>query len=193
MRERRLCGSGHAVSISQLVRWLLLLGLGRWQCAAWDELAQVGDQAPGRASSVDKLGPAFSAAGATTSQRWHVKILSPFSYEPLEREEVKVSVDVSALPFPCSIEVRLNGHRVASEALEHKPHAHNASWHWHPEEHILRELDGFNGLEIVARQAVCAKDAGKCCAVVMGCFEPRCVWTGLPHPRLPAFGQASVA
>jgi hypothetical protein len=159
IRSTRMCGAGHAVRLSQLARWLLLLGLGRWQCAAWDD-PQVGEQAPGRASTVDTRRAAFSAAGASASQHWHVTILSPFSYEPLEREEVKVSVDVSALPFPCSIEVRLNGHRVASDTLEHKPHAHNATWIWHPEEHILRELEGFNGLEVVARQAVCAKDAG---------------------------------
>ena len=89
---------------------------------------------------------------------WAVRILSPFPFEPLEPEEVEVSVDLSALPVPCAVAIVLNGHRVAVYIRE-VADAQNAEWTWRPDEHLLRTLDGFNGLEVEARMAVCADGA----------------------------------
>ena len=137
---------------------VLVLSLGLLQCAALDDSGRLG----GDADRVygEQVGSNRSHNGAR--QPWSVKILSPFSYEPVERAELKVSVDVSALPLPCSIDVLLNGHKVVSYNLEPGPTARKGSWSWHPEERILQDLDGFNGLEVVVRQAVCARDAGRC-------------------------------
>ena len=130
---------------------VLVLSLGLLQCAALDDSGQPGS----------RDGVASQNSHEGVGQPWYVKILSPFPYEPVERADFKVSVDVSALPFPCSVEVLLNGHTVVSYALEHAPLARNASWNWNPTWNIIQDLDGFNGLEVVARQAVCARDTGR--------------------------------
>lgn len=93
-----------------------------------------------------------------------IEILSPFNFEPLEAEEMQVSIDVSALPTPCCVDIIVNGHRIAQHFLEVVDPS-DAVWSWRPEESVVRGLDGFNGLEVVARQAVCtitADDQQEC-------------------------------
>ena len=82
---------------------------------------------------------------------WAIQILSPFSFEPLEPEEVEVTIDLSALPVPCSVAIVLNGHRAAGYIRE-VADAQNSEWTWRPDEQLLRTLDGFNGLEVEARR-----------------------------------------
>ena len=88
---------------------------------------------------------------AACTDEWAIEILSPFSFEPLEPEEVEVSIDLSALPVPCSVAIVLNGHRVAGYIRE-VADAQNSEWTWRPDEQLLRTLDGFNGLEVEARR-----------------------------------------
>ena len=56
--------------------------------------------------------------GAASAQEertaWSVRIVSPFPFEPLGAEEMLVSIDVSALPFPNTLILTINGREVAS-------------------------------------------------------------------------------
>lgn len=90
---------------------------------------------------------------AARTDEWAIEILSPFSFEPLEPEEVEVSIDLSALPVPCSVAIVLNGHRVAGYIRE-VAGAENSEWTWRPDEQLLRTLEGFNGLEVEARRHI---------------------------------------
>jgi hypothetical protein len=84
-----------------------------------------------------------------------LRILSPFYYEPLEPDEFEVKIDLSSLLAPCSVVLRINGVERAGHV--HENATQNSVWTWRPEESLLRELDGFNGLQVMALQAVCKK------------------------------------
>ena len=124
---------------------LMLLSLPLQRCVAWDD----GDRASLRAAGED-----------APSQGWAVRILSPFSYEPLEPHEFEVRTDISALPAKVNLVFLVNGVQRMSHELDSGAESAR-EWTWRPGEAALSDLDGFNGLEVRAVQTGCSKTTGE--------------------------------
>jgi hypothetical protein len=139
-------------------------------CAAVDNRAFQQPEGTARAGN-DSLPARGTARAGNESEGsgaggFAVQILSPFNHEPLEAEEMHLSIDVSALPIPCSVDILVNNNRIARHFLE-VIDPRDAVWTWRLGESVVHGLDGFNSLGVEARQAVCTltADAQQECSV----------------------------